>query len=123
MAAAHGDRDDRSRAVAVRGGVGRRDDRRHASAAASSTERTSSASPPASARYSLTIPSTASADAVDPTMSAHHASVGAHVWVSATTVSAARAHRWGTQSVASGGGTPNGFRTRSASELATRPRS
>ena len=91
-----------------------------ASAAASSAERTSSPSPPASARYSLTIPSTASADAVDPTISAHHDRVGAQVCVSATIESAARAHRWGTQSVASGGGTPNGFRTRSASELATR---
>ena len=51
-------------------------------------------------------------------MSADQAIVGAQVWVSATTVSAPSAHRWGTQSDTSGAGTPNGLRTRSASDIA-----
>src|SRR3954451_15175394 len=91
-----------------------------ASAAASTQETASTVSPPGRARYSRTTPSTPSADAVEATIRPHHAIVGAQEWVRATTVSAATAHRWGTQSLASGGGTPSGLTTRSASDPPTR---
>ena len=41
-------------------------------------------------------------------MSADQAIVGAQVWVSATTVGAPSAHRWGTQSDTSGAGRRTG---------------
>ena len=54
-----------------------------------------------------------------PTMSATQAIVGAHDCASAPRpISAPSAHRCGTQSEASGAGTPNGLRTRSASGIA-----